>query len=132
MDSAQVKNKSLSSALAGLFQPVDGASCVFFRVCFGLLTAKWAWDYLAIGRVREFYIEPAFHFTYYGFDWVQPWPGEGMTLHFVGLIILSLMIAAGCFYRTSTLLFAIGFTYVFLLDRTNYQNHYYLIGLIAW
>lgn len=118
--------------VAGLYSPVDGASSVFFRICFGGLMAKWAWDYLAIGRVKAFYIEPEFHFTYYGFDWVQPLPGDWMLLHFVVLMVLCVMIAIGCFYRLASLLFAFGFTYVFLLDRTNYQNHYYLISLISW
>ena len=118
--------------ISDAWKPVDGASCVFLRVVFGLLLAKWGWDYLAIGRVRAFYIEPQFNFTYYGFDWVQPLPGNGMVWLFLGLIMLALGIAAGFCYRISTSLFALGFTYFFLLDRTNYQNHYYLIGLISW
>ncbi len=123
---------SIGEKLRSLFSQVDGASCVFFRVAFGLLMAKWAWDYLELGRVRKLYIEPTYHFSYYGFDWVQPWPGEWMLVHFLALMVLALMIAAGCFYRLACVLFALGFTYFFLLDRTNYQNHYYLLGLIAW
>lgn len=114
------------------FAPVDAASSIFFRVAFGLMMAQWAWDYLELGRVRQLYMEPEFHFTYYGFDWVKPWPGSGMVVHFLVLLIAALGIASGCLYRLSSLVFAVGFTYVFLLDRTNYQNHYYLIGLIAW
>ena len=129
----QRKPESPRKSLAGyLFEPVDGASSVFFRVLFGLLLAKWAWDYLEMGRVRALYIEPLFNFTYYGFDWVRPWPGEGMIVHFLALFVLALCIASGFLYRLSAFLFALGFTYVFLLDRTNYQNHYYLIALIAW
>jgi hypothetical protein len=48
------------------------------------------------------------------------------------MIVLSICIAVGFCYRASALLFAVAFTYVFLLDRTNYQNHYYLIALISW
>lgn len=122
-------NSNLTKAA---FQPVDNASATVFRICFGLIMAHWAWDYLTTGIVTRMYVEPKFHFTYYLFDWVQPWPGSGMYLHFVALIVLALCIATGCFYRLSSWLFAVGFTYVFLLERTNYQNHYYLIGLIAW
>ena len=32
----------------------------------------------------------------------------------------------------NTSVFAIGFTYFFLLERTNYQNHYYLLMLLSW
>jgi hypothetical protein len=50
----------------------------------------------------------------------------------LALIVLAVCIAAGCCYRLACILFAAGFTYVFLLDATNYQNHYYLIILLSW
>ena len=111
--------------------PVDIASLVFFRIGFGALAAWWAWDYLTSGRVRYYYVEPQFHFTYAGWEWVRPWPGAGMYVHFLALAILAVGIAAGCCYRAACVMFALGFTYVFLLDATNYQNHYYLIILVS-
>ena len=122
----------MNRLLAPLLRPVDIAGLVLFRIGFGSLMAWWAWDYLASGRVRAVYVEPRFHFTYYGYDWVQPWPGPGMYLHFVALLLLATAIACGCCYRLSATLFAAGLTYVFLLDATNYQNHYYLILLLSW
>jgi hypothetical protein len=114
-----------------LIAPVDLASLVFFRIGCGAMLAWWARDYLATGRVHYYYIQPRFHFTYYPFDWVQPWPGVGMYLHFLALILLALCIAVGCFYRLACVLFAVAFAYVFLLDATNYQNHYYLVILLS-
>jgi vitamin K-dependent gamma-carboxylase len=111
--------------------PVDIASLVFFRLGFGVFLAWWAWDYLTSGRVRYYYVEPRFHFTYTGFDWVHPWPGIGMYVHFLVLVLAALGVAAGCCYRLSCLVLAVGFTYVFLLDATNYQNHYYLLILLT-
>lgn len=126
-------NKSVAKeALTTAFGQVDCASLVFFRIAFGWLMAGWAWNYLTTGRVSMLYIQPEYNFTYAGFEWVKPWPGNGMYLHFLVLLVLSLAIAAGALYRVVTLLFAILFTYVFLLERTNYQNHYYLIALISW
>jgi vitamin K-dependent gamma-carboxylase len=122
----------LAHVLGRLLAPVDIASLVFFRVGFGAIMAWWAWDYLTSGRVRYYYVELRFHFTYYPFDWVRPWPGAGMYFHFLALAALALCIAAGCCYRLACVLFAVGFTYVFLLDATNYQNHYYLIILLSW
>jgi vitamin K-dependent gamma-carboxylase len=111
---------------------IDSASAIVFRIGFGAIMAAWAWDYLAIGRVTQLYVEPRFHFTYLWFDWVQPWSGSGMYIHFVVLIVLALCIASGFLYRLTSTLFALGYTYFFLLDRTNYQNHYYLVCLISW
>lgn len=92
----------------------------------------WAWDYLTRGQLRTLYVEPRFHFTYQYFDWVQPIPGIGMYLMFVAFILLGLAVAVGFYYRLASLLFALGFTYFFLLEQTNYQNHYYLMVLLSW
>lgn len=118
--------------LRTLTTPVDVASLILFRIGFGLIAAWWATDYVIRGRMWAAYIEPKFHFTYYGFDWVQPWPGSGMYLHFIAMALLGTAIAVGFYYRAATILFALALTYVFLLDRTNYQNHYYLLVLISW
>lgn len=55
-----------------------------------------------------------------------------MYLHFVLLALAALGIALGCFYRLSAVFFFLGFTYVELLDKTNYLNHYYLISLVSF
>jgi len=122
------RNRLLNVLLA----PVDIASLVVFRMGFGLIAAWWAVDYMLRGRMHAAYLVPKFHFTYYGFDWIQPWPGSGMYLHFAVLALMAVAIAFGFYYRAATIIFAIGLTYVFLLDRTNYQNHYYLLVLISW
>ena len=125
-------NIAAKRLVKALLAPVDAASLVAFRISFGLIMAWWCFDELRTGRVYDLYIAPRFHFTCYLFDFVRPWPGAGMTVHFVALLLLALCIAAGFLYRASTVLFALGFTWFFLLDRTNYQNHYYLLMLISW
>src|SRR5262245_18039120 len=137
MTPSQTSGPSLVPAAADgilgrLFAPVDIASLVFFRIGFGSLMAWWAWDYLTSGRVRYLYVEPRFHFTYCGLEWVRPWPAAGMYLHFVWLVLVALAVASGFWYRATSVLFAAGFTYIFLLDATNYQNHYYLVILLSW
>lgn len=113
-------------------KPVDNASVTFFRIIYGWLLASWAWEYLTSGRLTKLYVMPEFHFTYQGFDWVQPWSGNGMYYHFWALLLLSLLIAIGFFYRLSAFVFACLFTHFFLIEKTNYQNHYYLIALFSW
>ena len=50
---------------------------------------------------------------------------------FLVLGLLSFFILIGFCYRLSMTLFFLGFTYVFLLDQTQYLNHFYLISLIS-
>jgi vitamin K-dependent gamma-carboxylase len=55
-----------------------------------------------------------------------------MYWHFAALGLLAAMIAAGLCYRASAALFCLGFTYVALLDKTQYLNHFYLVALISF
>lgn len=127
-----------SSVMAGspfwsrLFTPVDVAFLVCFRIAFGAIMHWEVWRYLRYGWVERYYITPEFHFAYYGFDWVKPWPGDGMYWHFYALGFLGLCVLFGFWYRLSATLFFLGFTYVFLLDKTQYLNHFYLVSLISF
>jgi hypothetical protein len=116
---------------AWFIAPADVASLAAFRIMFGLLMTTAMVRFMAKGWVNELYIQPSFHFAYPGFEWIRPWPGAFMYLHFVLLALLGLGIAAGFFYRICTVLFFLGFTYVELLDQTAYLNHYYLISLLS-
>ena len=115
-----------------LLSPTSIDSLIVLRIFGGAFFAWWAWDYLETGRVTDLYVTPKFHFTYAYLDWIRPWPGEGMYLHFASIIVFAIGVACGVYYRITAPLLAASFTYVFLLDRTNYQNHYYLMLLIAW
>ena len=112
--------------------PVDIASIVFFRIAFGLVMVWEVIRYFDKGWIARYYIDPTFHFTYEGFAWVQPWGGDGMYIHFLLLGLLALFIAVGYFYRASAILFFLGFSYVFLLDKARYLNHFYLIVLVSF
>jgi len=114
-----------------LFAPVDAASLTVFRIGFGLIMFVEALRYLGSDWIYRYYIAPGFYFKYYGFGWVEPWPGDGMYYHFMVLGLLGLAIAAGAFYRVSMVLFTVGFSYVFLLDQTTYLNHLYLVILFC-
>ena len=72
--------------------------------------------FVANGWVSDVYIEPAYHFTYAGFAWVQPWPAWGMYMHFGMLGLASLGVALGYRYRLSIATFFLLFTYVELID----------------
>ena len=113
------------------FQPVDIASLVYFRIVFGALMF-WEVCYYYNRWVQRLWIDPEFHFTYYGFDWIRPWPGSGMYIHFLILGGLAVFIIFGLWYRVSISLFCLGFTYVFLLDQAQYRSHFYLICLISF
>lgn len=114
-----------------LFEPIDIASLVHFRIAFGAIMLWEVWRYFSYGWIGRYYVEPTFHFTYFGFDWVRPWPESGMYLHFAALGVLAVCIMLGVQYRIAAALFFLGFTYVFLLEQGRYLNHFYLICLLS-
>ena len=116
--------------LAGI-QPVSSASGATFRIIFGLIGIAAVVRFAAKGWISELYIEPANHFSYYGFGWVHAWPGWGMYLHFALLGLAGLGVALGYRYQLSIIAFFLLFTYVELIDKTTYLNHYYLVSLLA-
>lgn len=113
-----------------LYQPVDGASLAVFRIAFGALLLWDVVEFFLHDWIGFMFIRPQFHFTYYGFDWVQPASGAGMYLVFAVLGLLAFLVMIGLFYRIAITLFLILFTYVFLLDQTEYLNHFYFVILL--
>lgn len=114
-----------------LFQPIDNASLVAFRIFFGALMLASVIRFWAYGWIRDIYIAPPFHFHWLGFSWLDPWPGLGMYIHFAVLGVASACIMLGLFYRAATVIFFLAFAYVELLEKATYLNHYYLISLLG-
>lgn len=122
----------MTQRFKGLFAPVDIASLVYFRLLFGGIMLWEVWRFLGQGRIEDYYLRPVFQFKYYGFEWVQTWPGIGLYLHFIVLGIAAICIILGLWYRLSAAVFFVGFSYVYLLDQTYYLNHHYLVCLISF
>jgi hypothetical protein len=112
--------------------PVDIAVLIYFRIAFGAIMLWEMWRYADHGWISRYWIEPSFNFTYFGFDWIRPWPGIGMYIHFGVMALLALFILLGLWYRFSTILFFLGFSYIFLLEQAQYLNHFYLIILVSF
>jgi vitamin K-dependent gamma-carboxylase len=110
-----------------MLAPVDASSAAAFRVLFGLLMFVAVVRFFAHGWIDAYFLEPRHFFPYHGFEWVRPWPGAGMYVHFAVMGVLALCIAAGLFYRASVVGFGALFAYAHLIDKTNYLNHYYLV-----
>lgn len=87
--------------------------------------------YIRFGWVSEYYLDPQFLFTYFGMSFVQPLPPVMLYGVFVVLAAAALGLALGIYYRLSGVVFTLLFTYVFLLEKAHYLNHFYVIILMA-
>ncbi|HBR52915.1 MAG TPA: HTTM domain-containing protein [Flavobacteriaceae bacterium] len=109
----------------------QAAPLAVFRILFGVMMFFSILRFWANGWIEKLYIEPQFHFTYYGFDWVKPF-GNGTYLLFAICALAALMVAVGYKYRWAMLIFFLSFTYIELMDKTTYLTHYYFISCIAF
>ncbi|MEM1094600.1 MAG: HTTM domain-containing protein [Bacteroidota bacterium] len=108
------------------------APLAVFRVVFGALMAASIVRFAVNGWIAQQYIEPTFHFTYYGFGWVQPLGAVGMYALFAVMGLAAVGVMLGLYYRASAVLFFLTFTYVELIDVTNYLNHYYFVSIVGF
>ncbi len=114
-----------------LTRPVSPAPLATFRIGFGLMMCLSLLRFWYNGWIEKLYLEPAFHFSYAGFAWVKPL-GEWTYLLFAVAVISALLIAAGRLYRPAAIVFFLSWTYIELMDKTTYLNHYYLVSILAF
>lgn len=120
-----------------LAQTSSIAPLAVFRMLFGAAMVLSTARFLVLGWVREQYIAPKVHFPYYGFEWVQPLQEYGLPeatmVAVVGIMLFAAIgIMLGAWYRLSSVAFFLTFTYVELLDKTYYLNHYYFVSVMSF
>ncbi|NUY82049.1 HTTM domain-containing protein [Flavobacterium sp. MAH-1] len=109
----------------------DAATLAFFRLAFGFMMLGGLIRFAAYGWIEKFYIKPVFHFTYYGFEWVKPL-GDWTYLLFAVCAVSAFMVAIGFKYRLAIVTFFLTFTYIELMDKTTYLNHYYFVSVVSF
>lgn len=80
--------------------------------------------------VGEDLVKPLIHFKYYFFSFLEPLPQEFLQMLMLLLGVAAVMISLGYFYRWAVGFWFIGFTYLWLLDKGFFNNHYYLISIL--
>ncbi len=123
---------SLSKILSYINQEVHIAPLVTFRIVFGLVMSFAAIRFMAKGWVQDLYVTPKFYFFYEGFEWIKPLDETGMYAIFCIMAVSAFLIGIGLFYRVNVLIYFLSFTYVELIDKTTYLNHYYFVSLVAF
>ncbi|EMO46357.1 HTTM domain-containing protein [Leptospira santarosai] len=127
-----MRKKLFSNLFSRASDPVPAWSLGLYRIFFGILLFILAFRYFANGWISRYFLDPNFHFKFYGFSWVGVLPGWVLYPLFVSLLFFAVFISLGVFYRISVFCFFLIFTYVNLLEVAVYLNHYYLICLLLF
>jgi hypothetical protein len=109
----------------------DAKPLSVFRVFFGFMMFISMVRFWSNGWIDKLYIKPTFFFSYSGFEWVKPL-GTFTYIIFLICAIASLLVAIGYKYRLAIIVFFLSFTYIELMDKTTYLNHYYFITVLSF
>ena len=109
----------------------EAAPLAVFRIFFGVMMFFSIVRFWANGWISTLYIEPEFHFSYYGFEWVKPM-GAFTYVLFAVCGLSAIAVSVGYKYRIAIVAFFLSFTYIELMDKTTYLNHYYFISCLAF
>jgi vitamin K-dependent gamma-carboxylase len=115
-----------------LFKHIDNSSLVVFRIIFGLLCFLESVGAIFTGWIKRTLIDPEFTFSFIGFEWFQPLPGDWMYAYYALMGVFGLLIMLGYKYRASALTFALMWSATYFMQKTSYNNHYYLLMLLSY
>ncbi|MFT3678872.1 MAG: HTTM domain-containing protein [Ferruginibacter sp.] len=113
------------------FAPLHIAALATFRVFFGILMMVGTARFMMLGWIEDHYINPKFHFKYFGFEWVEPLSLTGMYIVHITMFAAALLVTLGLYYRMACILLFLTFTYTELIDLSYYLNHYYFVSLVC-
>ncbi|ALU74972.1 deoxyribonuclease HsdR [Tenacibaculum dicentrarchi] len=109
----------------------NAAPLAVFRLLFGIMMLASIVRFWYNGWIETLYINPEFHFSYDGFQWIKPL-GQYTYLLFFICGLSAIFIAFGYKYRLAIITFFLSFTYIELIDKTTYLNHYYFISVLSF
>lgn len=114
-----------------LFKHIDNSALIVFRIIFGFLVFMESVGAIFTGWIRRTLIEPQQTFSFIGFEWLQPLPGNGMYIWYMVMGLCGIFIMIGYKYRWSMLAFTMLWTGTYLMQKSSYNNHYYLLMLLS-
>ncbi len=109
----------------------ESVSLAVFRLSFGILMCYNLFRSWLFGWIDELYLKPKFFFSYYGFEWVKPL-GNYTYLLFGIATLSAIFVLIGYKYRYAVVILFLSFTYIEMMDKTYYINHYYLLTLLSF
>lgn len=110
---------------------MDNSALIVFRIIFGALLAIEAFGAIMTGWIDRTLMQPQETFNFIGFDFLQPLPGDGMLYYYGVMGVFGLLVMVGFKYRLSIIAYAVMWTGVYLMQKTSYNNHYYLLMLLC-
>jgi len=132
VESAPDVRQTRDTLVQRLLAPCDVAGVAVFRVMFAVAVLAHVWLYFSNHLIEYFFGSAQHHLTYFGFGWVHALDLAGMRRVYYLMAVAATGVALGLAYRLSAMILFVTFTYTFLSDAGQFQNHFYLMSLTAF
>jgi len=108
----------------------SAAPLAVFRIALGLLLFASIIRFWAKGWIHQLYIEPKYFFPFFGFEFVTS-PGDYIYFFFALCGLSAFLFAIGFFYRIASITLFLSFTFIEMIDKSTYLNHYYFVSMVC-
>ncbi|XP_022081275.1 vitamin K-dependent gamma-carboxylase-like [Acanthaster planci] len=112
-------------------EPRDPSALALVRILYAILMLIDIPQERGMSRIDVRFGNPN-HCHFPLFNILQPLPVDWMYVVYLVMLIGALGILLGAFYRVSCVLLIIPYWYIFFLDKTAWNNHTYLYGLLSF
>lgn len=116
---------------AYLNNTTHAAPLAIFRIVTGCILFLSILRFWSNGWIYNLYIKPTFFFSFYGFEFIKPL-GSYTYILFAICAVSAIFVAIGFFYKQASILLFASFTYIELMDKSTYLNHYYFTSLLLF
>lgn len=114
-----------------LQRKVHAAPLAVFRIALGAMLLISIIRFWSKGWIYDLYIKPIHFFPFYGFEFIKPL-GEYTYLIFFICALSALFVLLGFIYRIAITSLFLSFTYIELMDKSTYLNHYYFVSMMLF
>ena len=115
-----------------LFKHIDNSPLIVFLIIFGLLLFLESVGAIFTGWVTRTLVDPKFTFNFIGFEFLQPLPGNGMYFYYLVMGLFGFCVMIGYRYRIAMISFFLMWSATYLMQKSSYNNHYYLTALLCF
>lgn len=114
-----------------LFDPIDPLRYDAFRIVFALALILQYSSYVKFGFIEKGILAPAFTFHFHYLPFIKPLPEAGMKFALFLTLIGAILMLFRKTLRIGATMYFVSFGYLFLLEESYYNNHFYLILILT-
>ncbi len=122
----------LESLKKHLHEEISGRFLGVFRMVVGAALLWEALYFYKLDFIENFLLAPEVHFPFRFTAWLPIFPKSLLEIMLLGMVVSALLIILGVFTRIASILYACCFGYFFLVDKSIYNNHLYLLLLLLF